>query len=100
LFFLFLGIFLFTIIGFQFSRQHTFELSPLDYLVIFITLTLAFYPVADPQTRNLTISISFLIGLFYTMEYILNSHIFSALQLRIGLIVSCVLMFTTFQHWI
>ncbi len=55
IFLAFLGVFLFTIIGLQFSRRHTFELSPTDYLVIFITLTLAFYPVSDPQTRNLTI---------------------------------------------
>lgn len=100
LFMLFLAIFLFTVIGFQFSRRHNFELSPLDYLVIFITLTLAFYPVADPQTRNLTISISFLIGLFYTMEYILNSHIFSASQLRAGLSFSCILTVFAFQHLI
>ena len=100
IFIAFLGIFLCTIIGLQFSRRHTFELSPTDYLVIFITLTLAFYPVADPQTRNLTISISFLIGLFYTMEYVLNSHIFSTLQLRAGLSISCILTLCALQHLI
>lgn len=100
IFLAFLGIFLFTIIGLQFSRRHSFELSPTDYLVIFITLTLAFYPVADPQTRNLTISISFLIGLFYTMEYVLNSQIFSTLQLRAGLSISCILTLCALQHLI
>jgi UDP-GlcNAc:undecaprenyl-phosphate/decaprenyl-phosphate GlcNAc-1-phosphate transferase len=100
IFLLFLAIFSFVIIGFQFSRRHTFELSPLDYLVIFITLTLAFYPVTDPQTRNLTVSISFLIGLFYTMEYILNSHIFSAQQLRKGLGFTCILTLAAFHHLI
>lgn len=98
IFLAFLAIFLFTVIGLQFSRRHTFELSPTDYLVIFITLTLAFYPVADPQTRNLTISISFLIGLFYTMEYVLNSHIFSTSQLRAGLSISCILTLCALQH--
>lgn len=100
IFLAFLGIFAFTVIGLQFSRRHTFELSPTDYLVIFITLTLAFYPVADPQTRNLTLSISFLIGLFYTMEYVLNSHIFSSTQLRTGLSLSCILTLCALQHFV
>lgn len=95
---IFLCIFSLVIIGFQFSREHTFEFSPLDYLVILITLTLAFYPVSDPQTRNFTVCVSFLIGLFYSVEYILNSLLFTPLQLRLGLLLGCGAMFFSYAN--
>jgi UDP-GlcNAc:undecaprenyl-phosphate/decaprenyl-phosphate GlcNAc-1-phosphate transferase len=90
---IFLILFAFVIIIFQFTSHKGFELSPLDYLVIFITFSLCYYPTQSPQLHSITISVSCLIMLFYIVEFLLVNGIYSPRQLRVGtFLTACCLL--------
>jgi UDP-GlcNAc:undecaprenyl-phosphate/decaprenyl-phosphate GlcNAc-1-phosphate transferase len=93
----FFAILLLIVFFFERARKGFFEISPLDYLVIFLTLLLAFWPGSEPHTRQIIVSVSLLIGLFYCVEYLLNSDIFSSIELRLGLILSSGLVLFALQ---
>jgi hypothetical protein len=93
----FIALFLGVILIFQFSQINGFEITTLDYLVIFLafSMPLIFSTVSGSATNGappMARSITIMIILFYIVEYVLTSFNLDANRIRKASFVANLLM--------
>jgi len=62
------------VVGVWYSKQKRLEVTPLDFLVVFIALTVPNLPSFEVMQAHLGFSIAILIVTYYALEMILNSE--------------------------